>query len=106
MTTWQMHDSCAQQGVIHTKQTMKGFRSWRVKVGTGYSSESNTTYFARRKDARNYACMILERHPNAEVQIEPLEPLFKDYQKLAVVGSDEHRQARIGGYGKMPNYGE
>ena len=80
---------------------MKGFRTWRVEIGTGYDSRPNTIHFARRKDARAYAMTIKQRCPSAEVNVIALEPMFKDFQKLVAVGSDEYKNARISGYRKM-----
>lgn len=77
---------------------MKGFRTWRVDVGTGQDSRPNQTHFARRRDAQNYAKTIAQKYPNADIEIKTLEPKYKDYQKLVEVDSDEYNFARIGGY--------
>lgn len=80
---------------------MKGFRTWRVEISTGYDNRPNAIHFARRKDARTYATIIKQQSPSAEVKVIALEPMFKDFQKLVAVGSDEYKSARIGGYRKM-----
>lgn len=79
---------------------MKGFRTWRVEIATDNGSLPNAIHFARRKDAQSYAKTIKEHNPNADVSILTLEPMYMDYQELIVVGSDEWKEARIGGYRK------
>ena len=80
---------------------MKGFRTWRVEIATGKDSIPKTIHFARRKDAQSYAKAIKKHNPNADVSVLTLEPMYMDYQELIVVGSEEWKEARIGGYRKM-----